>query len=206
MKDRLLLPLGIPIGALVTIGVLVFLLSRVLLAVPREIATPIALIVALTILFGCAYLATRSVVDRGMILGAVAVGLLLLTAVVPYLVLAGQGIAESIAERRKEEASQVGLPPGTVVISASNNLNVFDKKSITIPASGNVTIRFRNNDVGVVHNWALYDKKGGTEIFKGDNITGPATIDYVFPSPGPGTYYYQCDIHPATMFGEATAK
>lgn len=206
MRDRLLLPVGIPVGSLVVIGVVVFLMSRLLLGVPHELATPIALVVALIILLGFAYVGTQAHVSRGQVLGFVGAGLIVTAASLPYLVLAGQGMAESIAHRAEEEAATAGLGAGVVALSSSNNLNVWDKKSITIPASGQVTIRYKNNDAGVLHNFALYVEKGGKAIFQGKNITGPATEDYVFESPGPGKYFFQCDIHPVTMFGEAIAR
>ena len=38
-------------------------------------------------------------------------------------------------------------------------------------------------------------------LFRGDLITGPATVDYDLPPLPAGTYYFHCDVHP-TMAGD----
>jgi plastocyanin len=82
---------------------------------------------------------------------------------------------------------------------------VFDKTEITLPAGQQVTVRFRNEDRGVLHNWALFEKQGDImAIFRGENFVGPDTRDYTFQAPPPGRYFYVCDIHATTMTGYAT--
>lgn len=85
----------------------------------------------------------------------------------------------------------------TVNISADNM--AFDTSTITVPAGANVTMVFDNQDDGIPHNVAVYDSSARTEqIFVGEIITGPAEITYTFPAPSePGTYYFQCDVHPS---------
>jgi len=79
----------------------------------------------------------------------------------------------------------------------------FNMSSITVPAGENVVIHFTNDDAGVPHNFALYDSSARkTNLFKGDIITGVSSIDYTFTAPStPGTYYFQCDVHPNMMNG-----
>lgn len=85
----------------------------------------------------------------------------------------------------------------TVNVVASNF--EFDTDTITVPAGADVTIQFRNEDLGIPHNVAVYDSSARTEqIFVGEIITGPAEITYTFTAPSePGTYYFQCDVHPS---------
>ncbi len=45
------------------------------------------------------------------------------------------------------------------------------------------------------HNVAIKDPSG-TEVFKGDIITGPAQADYQVPALPPGTYQFVCSVHP----------
>ncbi len=89
----------------------------------------------------------------------------------------------------------------TVNIAADNL--AFDTNTITVPAGAEVTMVFENQDDGVPHNVAVYDSPLRTEqIFVGEVITGPAETTYAFTAPSePGTYYFQCDIHP-DMNGE----
>ena len=79
----------------------------------------------------------------------------------------------------------------------------FDQKTITVQPGANVTLNFNNKDSGIPHNFALYtDSSATTPIFVGQTITGPSTIVYKFTAPTTGgTYFFRCDIHPATMTG-----
>ncbi|MCK9306509.1 MAG: PQQ-dependent sugar dehydrogenase [Methanoculleus sp.] len=90
----------------------------------------------------------------------------------------------------------------TTVNIAADNL-AFDAGTITVPAGAEVTMVFDNQDEGVPHNVAVYDSPLRAEqIFVGEVIDGPAEITYTFTAPSePGTYYFQCDIHP-DMNGE----
>ena len=86
----------------------------------------------------------------------------------------------------------------TVVNLTAENI-AFDTDTITVPAGANVTVNFNNKDSGIPHNFAVYDSSFRSErIFVGEIITGPATINYTFTAPSePGTYYFQCDVHPS---------
>jgi plastocyanin len=75
--------------------------------------------------------------------------------------------------------------------------------SFSLPAAGG-TISFTNNDAGTQHNIAIYqDSSAADSLFSGDFVTGIATEDYAVPAIPPGTYYFQCDVHP-TMNGSVT--
>ncbi len=89
----------------------------------------------------------------------------------------------------------------TINISAENI--AFDKGTITVPAGADVTVVFNNKD-RVPHNVAVYETRAATKaIFVGDVFTGPKTINYRFTAPStPGTYFFRCDVHPATMTGD----
>lgn len=89
----------------------------------------------------------------------------------------------------------------TINISAENI--AFDKGTITVPAGADVTVVFNNKD-RVPHNLAVYETKAATKaIFVGEVFTGPKTINYRFTAPStPGTYFFRCDVHPATMTGD----
>jgi hypothetical protein len=57
--DRYVMPLAIPLAALLTGGVIVFLISRVLLSFNKETTPPVALAIAALILIGSSLLAAR---------------------------------------------------------------------------------------------------------------------------------------------------
>ncbi len=79
----------------------------------------------------------------------------------------------------------------------------FDTSTLSAPAGSTVALTFVNNDAGVPHNFALYtDSTAATSIFRGANISGPATTTYTFTAPAtPGSYFFRCDPHPETMTG-----
>ena len=56
--ERLGLPFIIPIGSIVATFLIIFTISRILLGVPREIAVPLALLMATLILMGSAIVAS----------------------------------------------------------------------------------------------------------------------------------------------------
>ena len=84
-RERLLLPLLIPLGALVVIGFVLFLFSRILLDVSHTAATVVALLVAGAVMAIAGYVSTRehitqaslwsmagAVLGVGMLIGGVA--------------------------------------------------------------------------------------------------------------------------------------
>lgn len=77
--------------------------------------------------------------------------------------------------------------------------------TITVPAGASVTVNFDNQDSGINHNFSVYENLtgGGTKaIFVGGVITGPKQTTYHFTAPSaPGSYFFECDIHPTIMNG-----
>lgn len=85
----------------------------------------------------------------------------------------------------------------------------FDKETITVNAGETVTINFDNRDQGEVHNFAVYNDSAAAApaIFQGEIITGQNKKTYTFTAPTtPGTYFFRCDTHPATMTGSFVVR
>jgi len=80
----------------------------------------------------------------------------------------------------------------------------FTKDKLTVPAGAKVTLVFTNKDTGIPHNVAVYESDARRNIiFQGDVITGRKKITYTFTAPeNPGTYFFQCDVHPRAMTGD----
>ena len=92
-------------------------------------------------------------------------------------------------------------PQTTIKIVAKDTK--FSTGTITVPAAKTITIEMTNAD-DLTHNIAFYIAKDASQaIYNGDLIKGPnVTRVETFQSPAqPGTYYFQCDVHPAQMFG-----
>jgi plastocyanin len=87
-----------------------------------------------------------------------------------------------------------GGPAGGVTIAAQNI--AFDTSTIRLEPVP-TTITFENRDAGVQHNIAIYsDSSLADDLFTGELVTGPTTVDYAVPALAPGEHYFQCDVHP----------
>jgi plastocyanin len=83
---------------------------------------------------------------------------------------------------------------GVLTITATSHR--FDAACLALPAGDAVTIRLVNDDTES-HNVAIYTDAGkGTELFLGDVIQGGEAIDYEIDPLDPGTYYFECTVHP----------
>ncbi len=93
---------------------------------------------------------------------------------------------------------------GGVKISALNI--AYEQSSVTAPAGKAFQIEFDNKDAGVPHNVSIHKgDANGTEVFKGEIITGPATTTYDVPALDAGTYTFVCSVHP-NMTGTLTVQ
>lgn len=73
---------------------------------------------------------------------------------------------------------------------------VFDTACLALPAGEAVTIAFDNAD-SEPHNIAIYTDSSKSELlFSGDIIDGGETIAYAIDALEPGTYYFECTVHP----------
>jgi plastocyanin len=202
LRDRLLLPIAIPVGALLLIGALVFGLSRILLATEGTGAVIVAVVTAAAILGLGALLAGSDRLRIGQVasmLGAVA-GLALIT---------GGVVSATLVEEEGGEGG-AGGQPAVVPIAAHQGAvsDGFAESEVTAPAGVGFTIAFDNQDPGVQHNVAIYPEGGEPPaIFSGQPIvTGPAMVEYDVPPIEAGTYAFICEVHPTTMVGTLTAE
>jgi plastocyanin len=189
-----LLPLGIPVVSLFAIASLMFFMSRILLAVPEQASTFIALIVAALILAVASFVALKPQVSSGHVLAGVVVGGLLMSA--------GGLVAAAVGERHIETHGEHAGAEG-VEIKADNI--AFDKHELELNANQPAVISF-DNEEAQPHNVAIYTGEDAVQvIFQGDVVVGPITVEYRFTAPGPGTYFFRCDIHP-NMKGEVKVQ
>jgi cytochrome c oxidase subunit II len=96
-----------------------------------------------------------------------------------------------------------GTAQGPVVELAAQGI-AFTTASLRAPAGAPFTIHFKNDDPGVPHDVAITDASG-TQVFKGDIITGPAETNYSVPALKAGTYTFACTVHP-NMTGTITVQ
>jgi plastocyanin len=202
IRDRILLPIGIPLGAAVLILVVVLTVSRVLLAVPQRVAVAVALMLALNIL------AVAAVVTLRPRLRSIDFAFLAGVAAVP--VLAGVFVAAGAVQVREPGEERNRPPPPQQVPITAQDL-AFNTKQLAFKAGSPVVIAFTSKDAQP-HNVSIYrtTEDAGTQqnaLLKGATFTGPGTKRYQVAPPIPaGSYFFQCDVHPTTMNGTVTVE
>jgi plastocyanin len=69
-----------------------------------------------------------------------------------------------------------------------------------VAAPGKFTVNFDNKDAGIPHNFAVLTAKAGKQIAATEVAPGPKQETLPLDLKA-GSYYFQCDVHPDTMFG-----
>jgi plastocyanin len=194
-RERLLWPILIPVAALVVIGLVLFLFSRVLLHVTPLAATITALIVAASILGVATVVASRPQVTGASLLTMVG-------GVLGIAMFAG-GLALILGQPAEE------LQPVVVTLTAPVGAATkgFEQTELSGPASYPITIAFTNDDTGVQHNVVVTQEKTtdpAGAIATGAAVIGPGSADVAVPNLAQGSYYFFCEFHPQQMTGTLT--
>jgi plastocyanin len=185
VNSRFVVPFGLPGTIFAFVGIGVISLSRLLLALPRDVDPYVGAALAFALLGTFFLLSTRQIA-RPALASLAVLGVALVLAA---------GIAGALLGERKfgEEGGE-----GNFEVAAENI--DFSTDAMDFPAQTEVTLTFDNKE-SVPHNWAMYDSKGGKPIFQGAIVNGPGSSDYKFTTPPAGSYYFQCDVHPDQMNG-----
>jgi plastocyanin len=186
LRDRVLIPLSIPLAAAVVIVIVVLNFSRILLAVEERgsetLATTLAIIVASAVLFGASWFSARGEERSGSNVSAlVGAGMV--------LVLAGVVGAEAIEEERKHAAAEaaeqdVGEPD--LVMTAGPGFK-FDPPQATAPP-GKVVIEYVNADTQA-HTFVI-DGVPGFRL----EVGAKGAKDKKEADLKAGTFTYFCDV------------
>lgn len=108
-----------------------------------------------------------------------------------------------------EEPSGTAAAPVSIRIEADDN--VYDVQPAAaeagrIEAPANTAFEVTLVNVGVnPHDLDFYDEEGGrllSDDANGEIITSGNEETFTFTTPGPGTYYFVCSVHPTEMFGD----
>ena len=83
----------------------------------------------------------------------------------------------------------------------------FDKTTLEASAGKDVALTMENKD-SIEHTFSLYPSADSKDpLFAGQRFAGPSFLTYGFTAPEtPGTYHFQCDIHPNAMKGDFVVK
>lgn len=182
---RLLLPLGLPVGMIVLTAVIAVSFSRVLLAIDKEVATFIAIVVAAGLLAVFALIASRPSVGPSMLVVLAALG---------GISVIGAGIAGAAQGERHFEHHGEHHEPLEVT---AEEVAFEEDELVASSEEEHVTLHFRNLDEGIFHNVALYEgtDEDAVPVWNGVGFPGRETRTYTFDTPEPGTYTFVCDFH-----------
>ena len=194
LRDRLVMPILLPLGILAVIAAVLFGFSRILLSLTPTAATVTAIVVASGVVITAAVAAGRKQV-RLSTLGA------MLGVTAGVAMLAG-GVALAVVGGNEEEGGGGEKP---VVTLAAANI-AFEPTSLTVPAGEAFTLQFHNQDANTQHNVQIFDdpKFAGTPLFSGALVTGVRQTDYEVDPLEAGAYFFHCEVHP-TMTGKMQA-
>jgi plastocyanin len=198
MRDRLGLPILLPVMVVGAILLTIFSFGYVLLEIQetRE-AWPIAIAVAAGILLIAAFINSQPSV-RGLplyIITALPAAVILAIGLFYFIRPAPEGTAEG-------PVAAVIPPPGPLEEIATDNR--FSETEFTIAAGQQYTMNFSNQG-SAVHNWAV---KGVTNTdgqpIQTQLLTGGQSESLNFTIAEPGEYQFICDVHPVEMVGTLT--
>ena len=192
-RDRLLLPILIPVLGLAAIGVLAIGVAKVLLAIPAEGATFVALLVMLAVIVGGTLVARSKKIAAGSLA-------LMVLAMVGMAAFAGGAVLATAGPRKVEveDEPKEGFP----VAIAAKDTQFVQTEVPGVPVGEDVLINFDNQDAAVQHNVQVFDNPegAGDPIYEGELITGPSKIQYTLePFEEAGTFMFQCEVHPAMV-------
>lgn len=209
VRVKVPLPLVIPLAALAVIAIAAIGFSQVLLAVPKEAATMLAIVAAANVLGAFAYAALR---PRMQPVTMAELGVIVLYPVIIGIAIAqfdfgaeahghDTGAAETAGAGA---AAEGGAPSGPTTAVVAEGL-AFDTETIVLEAKKPASIEFENLD-SAPHNIAIYtDDTASEEIFVGEQFSGPDAVTYEFDAPKAGEYYFRCDVH-VDMDGTVTSE
>jgi plastocyanin len=103
------------------------------------------------------------------------------------------------------DKAPTNLDPNSPKVSA--NQIAFDRTELAVPAIAAFILVFENQE-SVPHNISIYsDAAHQHRVFEGVVFDGPATRWYPVSGLAPGTYFFQCDVHPIpSMAGVIVAR
>ena len=195
LRDRVVLPILLPLGIIVVMAGVLYGFSRILLSLTADTATATALVVAAAVVTTAGIAASRKQVRGSTIVAMVG-------AIAGVAMLAG-GIALAVVAGEGEEG---GEAPAVTVHLAAKDI-AFQPTELSVPAGQPFVIDFDDKDVGVQHNVQIYatEDYSGTPLFDGELVTGPLHATYHVGALDPGPYFFKCVVH-ANMTGRIAAE
>ncbi len=208
VRDRLVLPLLVPVGLLLAIAAAAVGFGMLLLFNPMVVALMMAIVVSAAIIGGFALALSRSSDE----LDNLKRGVIVFAGLAPVVVgaLVAFDVLETADAKVAERECHYCVPEDAVEVVGVDI--AFEPEEIGFPDAGEgdaVSILFRNEDQGIPHNIWIYPFEQeepllDEPVFEGGTFDGVAQEVYDFEAPAQGTYYFNCTVHPQQMTGTVT--
>jgi hypothetical protein len=203
-RTRIAAPILMLLGLLVGLGIVLFSVSRVLLAVPEMVATLTALLLAGYVLLLATMVGKRRNISGRALGGGMVLGVVALLAA--GIVSAQAGIRdlhhdeeEAVGEPAEPADGQIveEIPEGALLWVA---VDIDFAEEVTEATAGEHIIAI-DNQGNLPHNVVIPDLNIRVHAEGGEMAAGTFTLE-------PGTYDYLCDVpgHAATMSGTITVN
>ena len=187
LKDRLVLPVAIPLGALIFIVIVTVGFGKLLLSVPVAVATAVAIMAAISVLTVFSVLAVRPRLPSG------GFAMLMGVASVPFLL--GGAVSAGLVDIADEEDHQEPVVFTANVVA--ENI-AFDPTEVEVPTGVDIEIEFENRDADpITHNIQIFDGDDASapSIFSETPFAGPRTVTYEVGKLDAGSYFFLCIVH-----------
>lgn len=192
-RRRIFTPFVLPLTAVGAILAIAFSLSRLLLAVPEIIATLVALVIAVYVLFVAAMVASKPKISSRALGVGLAIGMVGVLGA--GVVSASAGIRDLDHEEEGEGAAEgeEAVPPSTWVAIDIE----FEAAPTDVVSGEDITLI---NNGSIEHNVTI-DGQALLDAPPGESVSAPLGLP-------PGTYTYFCDVpgHEQLMTGEVTVN
>ncbi len=208
VRFKVPLPILIPVAALAVIALVTIGMSKVLLAIPPEAATTVALAAAANVLIAAAILAHRKRMGSTSL---IEMGVIVVYPIVIGVVIALLGIGSGEEHGGADEPPPAQSGPVTAGGTLSAETLQFTSDAIELVAGEESEITLDNAD-SAPHNVWIYetaqdadDLNDDAALFEGEDVGPGESTTYSIPSLDKGEFPFICRIHPA-MRGLVTVQ
>ena len=217
VRFKVPLPILIPAATLLVIAGVTIAMSRVLLSIPAEAATVVALATAANILIAAGLLAHRKRMESTslMEMGVIVLYPLVIGVVIALLGIGGSVGSHDTTSDQPAQASSDQPAQASGPVEAGGTLSAealqFAGDSIELPAGEKAEITLDNADTAP-HNVYIFETAEDADaladdaaLFQGEDVAPGESATYSLPAFDKGEYPFLCRIHPA-MRGVVTVK
>ena len=216
-RERVVLPIAIPLGVLAFALLMIYGLSRIYLQIRGDNATALAAGIAIFVLLVSFYLANNPKASGAQIGGILGIAVIALVAGTIWAVSSKDSGTEAAVTQPTATAAP-GATGGSQEIDLVDTVIKYNgQENPAIPVTAGQAVTFQLKNAGpAVHNIdvggttdqsptdAYFCSPGdgkSTACSTPNRLAASGTGTLTFTITTPGTYHFRCDFHPTQMFG-----